>query len=297
MGDFGDVDPTTGLGSNRYTGYGQIDPLAASVANGRITPAQWAAYQNKRRRDAILGTTLTVGSMLGAGPLANAVGIGAGAGTSAGGATGGLGMANTGTWTTSVGAAPGAVGGIGAANTGVWTSGVGAAPTGGKMGMSAGTSTVAAAGVNAAANLFGAKKGASSADKSAKLQSDALTKSAELQSGSAAAQLAYLREKEELDRLSKRFTDRQNFYLSKAGMDNDFARYGDTSFNTRASERSLGKTNDNIYGGRERQKNFMREMLGMPENPLSVYVEPDALQLTRPTMPDYVEDPTPTRIT
>ena len=160
-----------------------------------------------------------------------------------------------------------------------------------------GTSYVAAEGVKAAANLFGAKKGASSADKSAKLQSDALTKSAELQSGSAAAQLAYLREKEELDRLSKRFTDRQNFYLSKAGMDNDFARYGDTLFNTRASERSLGKTNDNIYGGRERQKNFMREMLGMPENPLSVYVEPDALQLTRPTMPDYVEDPTPTRIT
>ena len=53
-----------------------------------------------------------------------------------GGASGGLGMANTGTWTTSVGAAPGAVGGIGAANTGAWTSGVGAAPTGGKMGFS-----------------------------------------------------------------------------------------------------------------------------------------------------------------
>ena len=53
-----------------------------------------------------------------------------------GGATGGLGMANTGAWTTSVGAAPGAVGGIGAANTGAWASGVGAAPTGGKMGFS-----------------------------------------------------------------------------------------------------------------------------------------------------------------
>ena len=82
MGDFGDVDPTTGLGPNRYAGYGQLDPLAASVANGRITPAQWAEYQKKRRRDAIRGITLTVGSMLGAGPLANAVGIGAGASSS-----------------------------------------------------------------------------------------------------------------------------------------------------------------------------------------------------------------------
>lgn len=284
MGDFGDVDPTTGLGSNRYTGYGQIDPLAASVANGRITPAQWAAYQKKRRRDAIVGTTLTVGSMLGAGPLANAVGVGAG-----GAAT-----------LPSTSLIPGALAtpGVGtAASVLPSTSLIPAAlKTAGANSMT-GTSYVAAEGVNAAANLFGAKKGASSADKSAKLQSDALTKSAELQSGSAAAQLAYLKEKEELDRLSKRFTDRQNFYLSKAGMDNDFARYGDTSFNTRASERSLGKTNDNIYGGQERQKNFMRAMLGMPENPLSVYVEPDALQLTRPTMPDYVEDPTPTRIT
>ena len=53
-----------------------------------------------------------------------------------GGATGGLGMANTGAWTTSVGAAPGAVGGVlpstslipGALQT----------PTGGKMGFSLG---------------------------------------------------------------------------------------------------------------------------------------------------------------
>ena len=283
MGDFGDVDPTTGLGSNRYTGYGQIDPLAASVANGRITPAQWAEYQNKRRRDAILGTTLTVGSMLGAGPLANAVGIGAGAGTAAGaGSTAGTGIAGV-SGTTSGGAAAG----------GMWSGGAG----GTGAGMGYGKTVLAAEGINAAANLFGSKKGANAATKSADMQTTAMTKAAELQSGSSAAQLAYLKEQAELDRLSKRFTDKQNFYLSKAGMDNDFARYGDTSFNTRASERSLGKTNDNIYGGRERQKNFMREMLGMPENPLSVYVEPDALQLTRPTMPDYVEDPTPTRTT
>jgi hypothetical protein len=145
--------------------------------------------------------------------------------------------------------------------------------------------------------LGSAKLQSNATRNSAKLQTEAANKAAALQAQSSVNQLAYLKEQAELDRLSKRFADRQNFYLSKAGMDNDFARYGDTSFNTRASERSLGKTNDNIYGGRERQKNFMREMLGMPENPLSVYVEPDALQLTRPTMPDYVEDPTPTRIT
>lgn len=145
--------------------------------------------------------------------------------------------------------------------------------------------------------LGSAKLQANATKNSAKLQTAAANKAAELQSGSAAAQLKYLKEQAELERLSKRFTDRQNFDLGRAAMENEFARYGDTSVNARANERSQGLTQNNIYGGKERQKNFMREMLGMPENPLSVYVEPDALQLTRPTMPNYVEDPTPTRTT
>ena len=161
------------------------------------------------------------------------------------------------------------------------------------MGMSAGTSTVAAAGVNAAANLFGAKKGADSNTKSAEMQTRAATEAARIQAQSSADQLAYIKRQSELDRLSKRFSDKQNYGLSSAGMMNDFNRYGDTSFNTRASELSQGRTQDRIYGGRQNQMNYMRNLLGMPQNELSVYVEPDALQLTRPTLPDYVDDTTP----
>ena len=163
--------------------------------------------------------------------------------------------------------------------------------------MGYGKTQIAAEGVRAAADLFGAKKGSSAATKSADSQAAAIIKAAELQSGSTAAQMAYFTEQAELDRQSKRFVDRRNFDLSRAGMENDFTRYGDTSTNFRNSELSQGRTEDNIYGGRERQKNVMRAMLGMPENPLSVYVEPAALQLTRPTFPDYVEDPTPIRTT
>ena len=156
------------------------------------------------------------------------------------------------------------------------------------------SAVLVAAGIKAAADMFGSKKGADAATKSADIQSNAATRAANMQAQSSANQLAYIKRQSELDRLSKRFSDKENYGLSRAEMENEFGRYGDTSFNTRASERSLGKTNDNIYGGRERQKNFMRAMLGMPENPLSVYVEPDALQLTRPTLPDYVDDTTPT---
>ena len=155
----------------------------------------------------------------------------------------------------------------------------------------------AAEGVKAATNLFGAKKGSSAATNSANTQATAMTKAAELQSGSAAAQLAYLKEQAELDRLSKRFTDRQNFDLSKARDLNSFGQYSDTSTNSRNSELSQGRTQDKIYAGRQNQMNYMRSLLNMPQNELSVYVEPDALQLTRPTFPDYVEDPTPTRTT
>ena len=151
----------------------------------------------------------------------------------------------------------------------------------------------AATAITAAALVTKAKMDANAAEKAARIQSGASTYVGSLQATSADKQLAYVKRQAELDKLSKRFSDRQNYGLSRAGMENEFSRYGDTSFNTRASERSQGLTQNNIYGGRERQKNFMREMLGMPENPLSVYVEPDALQLTRPTMPDYVDDTTP----
>ena len=155
------------------------------------------------------------------------------------------------------------------------------------------SAVLVAAGIKAAADMFGSKKGSDAATKSADIQSNAATRAANMQAQSSANQLAYIKRQSELDRLSKRFSDRENYGLSRAEMENEFGRYGDTSFNTRASERSQGLTQNNIYGGRERQKNFMRAMLGMPENPLSVYVEPDALQLTRPTMPDYVDDTTP----
>lgn len=264
MGDFGDVDPTTGL--ERYTGYGEIDPLAASVANGRITPAQWAAYQKKRRRDAILGTTLTIGSMLGAGPLANAIGIGAGAGTA---------IASS-SVLPSTSLIPGALATPGGAST-----------------MNTGTAYVASEGIKTASNLYGSKKGADAAIKSADMQTRAATEAARIQAQSSADQLAYIKRQSELDRLSKRFSDKQNYGLSSASMMNDFTRYGDTSFNTRASELSQGRTQDKMYGARQNQMNYMRNLLGMPQNELSVYVEPDALQLTRPTLPDYVEDTTP----
>jgi hypothetical protein len=65
-GDFG--DQTTGDGS-RHDVYGTVDPYAPSVANGGITPEQWAEYQKKRRRAAILGILGTVGGASAAGLL------------------------------------------------------------------------------------------------------------------------------------------------------------------------------------------------------------------------------------
>ena len=167
------------------------------------------------------------------------------------------------------------------------------ATPGGATAMGYGKTVLAAEGVNAAANLFGSKKGADAATKSADMQTRAATEAARIQAQSSADQLAYIKRQSELDRLSKRFSDKQNYGLSSAGMMNDFNRYGDTSFNTRASELSQGRTQDKMYGARQNQMNYMRNLLGMPQNELSVYVEPDALQLTRPTLPDYVDDTTP----
>lgn len=153
--------------------------------------------------------------------------------------------------------------------------------------------TLAAAGLTSAGILGGSKLQSSAARNSAKLQTDAANKAAEIQAKSSADQLAYIKRQSQLDQLSKRFSDKQNYGLSSAGMMNDFNRYGDTSFNTRASELSQGRTQDKMYGARQNQMNYMRNLLGMPQNELSVYVEPDALQLTRPTLPAYVEDTTP----
>lgn len=167
-----------------------------------------------------------------------------------------------------------------------------ATPGGASM-ISPTTAYVASEGIKTAGNLYGSKKGSDAATKSADMQTRAATEAARIQAQSSADQLAYLKRQSELDRLSKRFTDKQNYGLSSAGVMNDFSRYGDTSFNTRASELSQGRTQDKMYGARQNQMNYMRNLLGMPQNELSVYVEPDALQLTRPTLPDYVEDTTP----
>ena len=159
--------------------------------------------------------------------------------------------------------------------------------------MTPGQSQIAAQGIQTAGSLYGAKKGSDAATKSADMQTRAATEAARIQAQSSADQLAYIKRQSELDRLSKRFSDKQNYGLSSAGVMNDFSRYGDTSFNTRASELSQGRTQDKIYGARQNQMNYMRNLLGMPQNELSVYAEPDALQLTRPTLPDYVDDTTP----
>ena len=87
---------------------------------------------------------------------------------------------------------------------------------------------IVAEGVKAVSNLFGAKKGASATTNSAQIQTDAATKAAKIQAQSSADQLAYIKRQSELDRLSKRFSDKQNYGLSSAGMMNDFTRYGDT---------------------------------------------------------------------
>ena len=261
---------------------------------------------NRRKGQVARAAVLTAMAVTGGIGAAGAAAPGAGAGTAAGAGTSAGGVASV----------PGAVGGsaITAASQGValGVPTVGAAapvlpstslipaavktlPKAGADSMGYGKTELAAEGVKAAANLFGAKKGADSNTKSADMQTKAATEAARIQAQSSADQLAYFERQSELDRLSKRFTDKQNYGLSKAGMENDFTRYGDTSFNTRASELSQGRTQDKMYGARQNQMNYMRNLLGMPQNELSVYVEPDALQLTRPTLPDYVEDTTPTR--
>lgn len=119
MPDFGD-------GSQRED-WGAMDTAAPSVANGQITPEQWAEYQRKRRRDAIMGIIATLGGAT---------------------ALGGLGAAMSGGGAAAASAAPGvqmAVDGT-ALGTGVATGGgaqvpaalAGAATTGAKIGTGTG---------------------------------------------------------------------------------------------------------------------------------------------------------------
>lgn len=81
MPDFGD-------GSTREN-YGELDTLAPSVANGQITPAQWAEYQRQMRNKRIWGILGTIGATTGLGALGGALsgGGGAAAAGSVGGAT------------------------------------------------------------------------------------------------------------------------------------------------------------------------------------------------------------------
>src|SRR5688572_26573060 len=98
MPDYGDVNPDTGQSNLRTNTAGSVDPLAPSVSNGQISPAQWAEYQTKRRRDAIMGLVGTLGGMFGGSALSAGLGgYGAGAAASgAGGAGGSLGAVSGG---------------------------------------------------------------------------------------------------------------------------------------------------------------------------------------------------------
>jgi hypothetical protein len=137
------------------------------------------------------------------------------------------------------------------------------------MPIAAGTGIATGVGMLGAAKL---QSGA--AGRGARLQTDAANRAAELQSQTAADQLAYVRNQSRMDRESQRWADRQNYGLSRAEGLNAFTRFGDTAFNTRASG------------------NTMRALMGMPNKELVSYVEPDALRLTAPVLPEYVEDPT-----
>ena len=157
---------------------------------------------------------------------------------------------------------------------------------------SAGLGTFLSGAVGAAGGLGAAKLQSGASGRAAQLQTDAANRAAQLQSQTAEDQLAYMRNQSRIDRESKQWADRQNYGLSRAEGMNTFNRFGDNAFNTRASELSVGRSADKRYGANQRQYNVMRQMMGMPDKALSAYVEPNALRLTAPVVPDYVEDPT-----
>lgn len=85
-GDFG--DGYSG-GDGRYTYQGSVNPNDPSLANGGVTPEQWAAYQSRRKRDRILGILGIAGGTIGLGAL-GAIGSGAAGATTAASASGSL---------------------------------------------------------------------------------------------------------------------------------------------------------------------------------------------------------------
>jgi hypothetical protein len=151
----------------------------------------------------------------------------------------------------------------------------------------------AIAGVAGGLGVLGsAKLQSGAAGRGARLQTEAATRAAELQSQTAADQLAYVKNEARMDRESARWADRQQYGLSRAEGMNAFNRFGDTSFNRRAELVSAGLSDDKRYGDTQRSLNTMRELMGMPNKSLVSYVRPDALRLTAPSLPEYVEDPT-----
>ena len=159
--------------------------------------------------------------------------------------------------------------------------------------MSITTATAITAAATAAGTIGGAAIQSKAAGRSAHLTTDAALRAAELDRQTAADQLDYVKGQAELDRMSTKWADRQNYELSRAQDLNAFNRFGDTAYNTRASELSRGRSDDQRYGATQQQLNTMRALMGMGAKPLVSYVEPDALRLTAPRVPDYVEDPTP----
>jgi hypothetical protein len=160
------------------------------------------------------------------------------------------------------------------------------------IGTTATALTLAGLAATGATGLGSAKIQSGAAGRAARLQTDAANRAAELQRQTAADQLAYIQNQARMDRESQRWADRQNYGLSKAEMMNRFSQRGDTAYNLRASELSRGRSDDKRYGATQQQLNTMRALMGMGDKPLVSYVEPDALRLTAPTLPDYVEDPT-----
>lgn len=149
MPDFGD-------GSAREE-YGQVDPYAPSLANGQITPEQWAEYSRKRRRAAILGTLGTIAGMSFAQPAVNALGLGASAGGGAAASASGGAIPSFATEGIGFSAAPAiGAGGSAAAGAGAGAAagGSGAAASGLFAGMSA--RDLAALGLTGAGMVGGA---------------------------------------------------------------------------------------------------------------------------------------------
>jgi hypothetical protein len=161
------------------------------------------------------------------------------------------------------------------------------------LGTSAGLGTFLGGAATAGASVASAKLQSGAARSGAQLQSDAAYQVAQLASESAADKLDYLKRQAELDRGTARWADRQNYELSKSRDLSDFYRFGDTETNRRAEIVSSGLSGDKRYRENQIQFNTMRRLMGMPDKALSTFVAPDELRLTAPTLPEYVEDPTP----